>query len=605
MRHALSSLAATGLVAALLSLAGCEREPPAPEPEPASLRATATGEVIGFADRFDTFTWRAIPYAAPPVGELRWRAPQPAAAWQGTREALRWADWCPQFPIPMVSDSDAPWLGDEDCLYLNVSAPRGWQAGDAPLPVMVWIHGGGNTLGSADLYSSVRNLAAQQNVVVVSIQYRLGLLGWFNHPALREQAANALDASGNFGTLDTIAALQWVQDNIAAFGGDPGNVTVFGESAGGINVFALLLSPLAEGLFHRAISQSGILMTSTLASADGDAAHAINPNSSRALLERLVLADGQAASASAAAELLAGWDSQAVMDYLRSKGPGELLEQVQGQFMGMFPAAQLLRDGVVIPDAEPLDALASGAFNRVPIIAGTNRDEIKLMMMRDPDFTQPLFGVLPRVKDTALYDRVTGYGSDMWKVVGADEPAAAILAAGHEDIFVYRFDWDEPGGSFLIDLDTLLGAAHGLEIPFVFSDLDGEMTFMPFAVINDGNRDTAAPLAQAMSSYWGRFARDGEPGGTPAWQPWASDGAFMVFDVPGEGGIRMARGVIERNQVFRRLAGDAAPLGGEDRRCTAYRALFGPDAIFGFTAQCPEGGTCAGAAENFCPESTR
>lgn len=133
------------------------------------------------------------------------------------------------------------------------------------------------------------------------------------------------------------------------------------------------------------------------------------------------------------------------------------------------------------PDLEPLDALATGAFNRVPVILGSNRDEMKLMMMRDPEFTQPLFGVLPRVKDTALYDRVTGYGSDIWKVVGADEPAAAMRASGHDEIYVYRFDWDEPGGSFLLDLDSLLGAARGLEIPFVFRDLDGEMSFMPFA----------------------------------------------------------------------------------------------------------------------------
>jgi para-nitrobenzyl esterase len=597
--------ALAGLVAVLLVLSGCEGEPTAPEPAPGSVRTTASGQVIGFADRFDTFTWRAIPYAAPPVGDLRWRAPQPAAPWQGTREALDWAAWCPQFPIPMVADTDEPWLGDEDCLYLNVSAPRTWQASDEPLPVMVWIHGGGNSLGSADLYSSVRNLAAQQDVVVVSIQYRLGLLGWFNHPALREQAADALDASGNFGTLDTIAALQWVRDNIAAFGGDPGNVTIFGESAGGINVFALLLSPLADGLFHRAISQSGILMTATMDSADGVEAEQVNPNSSRAVLERLLLADGKAASASAASQLVADWDAREVMAYLRGKGPGELLQQVQGQFMGMYPAAQLLRDGLVIPDVEPLEALAAGAFNRVPIIAGTNRDEIKLMMMRDPNFTQPLFGVLPRVKDTALYDRVTGYGSDMWKVVGADEPAAAILASGHEDIYVYRFDWDEPGGSFLIDLDTLLGAAHGLEIPFVFRDLDGEMSFMPFAVINDDNRDAAAPLADAMSAYWGRFARDGAPGGTPTWEPWDEDGAFLVFDVPDQGGIRMAQGEIHRHQVFTRLAGDAPALGGADRLCTAYTTLFGAEAIFGFTALCPEGEPCAGAAENFCPQPGR
>jgi para-nitrobenzyl esterase len=259
-----------------------------------SLRQTVNGEVIGFEDRHDTWSWRGIPYAQPPIGDLRWRAPQPALPWEGTLQALEFAPWCPQLPIPVVNDTDEPWLGDEDCLYLNVSAPKSWSPGDELLPVMLWLHGGGNSVGSADLYAAVRNLAHREQVITVSIHYRLGMLGWFRHPALVAEAANEFDASGNFGTLDTIAALQWVRDNIQAFGGDPGNVTVFGESAGGMNTFALLLSPLAKDLFHRAISQSGMLVTSPLASAENaqDAPQPGHVNSSTELLSRLLQADG-------------------------------------------------------------------------------------------------------------------------------------------------------------------------------------------------------------------------------------------------------------------------------------------------------------------------
>jgi para-nitrobenzyl esterase len=191
------------LFSGLSLLYACSREPELPTPAPESSRQLSGGTVVGFADRFDTWTWLGIPFAQAPVDELRWRAPRPAQPWEGTLEVLSFAPMCPQLPIPIVNDTDEPWLGDEDCLYLNISAPKSWSPGDKALPVMVWMHGGGNTVGSADLYNAVRNLAAREQVVTVSIHYRLGVLGWFSHPALREQAADDLDASGNFGTLDT------------------------------------------------------------------------------------------------------------------------------------------------------------------------------------------------------------------------------------------------------------------------------------------------------------------------------------------------------------------------------------------------------------------
>jgi para-nitrobenzyl esterase len=198
--------------------------------------------------------FRGIPYAAAPLGELRWREPQPVAAWQGIRETTQYGKMCPQsFPASRVADSVPESGMSEDCLYLNVVTPA--QSDQAKLPVMVWFHGGGLTTGwgNSDSYNS--RFLPQKGVVQVSVTHRLGPMGYFAHPALTAESPNR--ASGNYGSLDTLAALQWVSKNIAAFGGDPGNVTIFGVSGGGQKVLWLMASPLAKGLFHRAIVMSG------------------------------------------------------------------------------------------------------------------------------------------------------------------------------------------------------------------------------------------------------------------------------------------------------------------------------------------------------------
>jgi para-nitrobenzyl esterase len=591
----------------LLALSACTDSPPSYEAAPESSREISAGTLTGFADSGDTWTWLGIPYARPPVGALRWRAPLPAQPWEGELQATAWSAMCPQLPIPLVNRTSRSWLGDEDCLYLNVSAPRSWQAGDPPLPVMVWMHGGGNSVGDAGQYPALRNLAATGQVITVSIHYRLGILGWFSAPALRELADNPLDASGNFGTLDTILALQWVQDNIDVFGGDPGKVTVFGESAGGINTFALLLSPLAEGLFHRAISQSGILVTNATELAENpvDGAPAGHPNSSGELLLRLLLDEGLANDRQAATDLLATWSAQQTMQYLRSKPPEVLLQQMQNREMGLYPFPFHLRDGLVLPAGDPLEQLRAGQFNRVPVIMGTNRDEMKTMLSRNPDYIDMRFGLLPRVSDQALYDRATSYGSAMWKAEGADQPARAMWEAGHREVFVYRFDWDEAPSGWLLDLPSLLGAAHSFEIPFVFSDLDNEMTFLPFGLFDEDNMAGAKPLAQAMTSYWLQFARAGQPGRgwretLPGWPSWEVRENFLVFDSAHSGGIRAAQGGEHPAAIFARLEGDGAALGGPQGVCRAYLASFGADAIFQQSSQC-QGDSCPGAQRRFCP----
>ena len=256
----------SALLAIALAFTACgEPPPPAPHSDPITKRTIASGDVVGFVGAHGSHVWLGIPYAAPPTGALRWRAPRDRSPGRAAREALAFGARCPQYASPLEATREpGSVLGSEDCLTLNVWAPPG--AARERLPVMFWIHGGGNVQGGSDFYDGAA-LAVRQNVVVVSANYRLGPFGWLRHAALREGATYE-DASGNFGTLDLIHALRWVRANAGAFGGNPESITIFGESAGGRNVVSLLSSPLARGLFHGAIVQSGGTRSSGLAEAE-------------------------------------------------------------------------------------------------------------------------------------------------------------------------------------------------------------------------------------------------------------------------------------------------------------------------------------------------
>ncbi|MEH6571508.1 MAG: carboxylesterase family protein, partial [Halioglobus sp.] len=301
----------------------------------ATERSTRYGQVIGFIDNNESHTWMGIPYAQAPVGELRWRAPLEPQSWEGTYEALQAGDFCKQFGSQMESRPPSEWgkpIGSEDCLKLNIFAPAfaadAVPEGDQRLPVMVYVHGGGNMVGYANQFKySGTQLANTHDVVVVTFNYRLGPFGWFSHPALNS-GGSAEDQSGNYGNLDSIRALKWVQDNIEAFGGNPDNVTLFGESAGGMNTFVLLASPLAQGLFHKAIVQSGITTKTTPLSSAQNYVNSAEPgdkNSSREVLNSFLVADGLAGSRQEATEYQNGMSSAEISDYLRSKSADDLL----------------------------------------------------------------------------------------------------------------------------------------------------------------------------------------------------------------------------------------------------------------------------------------
>lgn len=515
-------------LSALALFSACARTP-APEPEPAAdpatLRRTAHGEVVGYVAVNGVSVWRGLPFAAPPVGDLRWRAPRPAASWSGVREATAPAPICPQLSnVFNAGEGVKPGtlLGAEDCLTLDVYAPA--NADPATTPVMVWVHGGGNVWGSARQYDP-SNLAANENVVIVVVQYRLGPLGWFAHEAIRGSAETADDAGASFALLDLAAALEWVKANAAAFGGDAARVTIFGESAGGHNVAGLLASPRAKGMFHRAIIQSGLFDSVTVDEAENGGGPDINP--ARAVAERLGAADAGALRAVPVKALFNAYDLDAA---------------------GFSSMPRMIADGVALPEEGLRAAIGAAAdADAVPVITGTNRDEMKLFQLVDPRLVNRTLGVFITPKDAHFYDRLADYQSRLWRIRSVDEPAALMTGAGRADVYAYRFDWDEGGRFLWTDLKKLLGAAHAIEIPFVMNrfELLGRLDPLMWTKATAAERET---LSRQMGGYWAAFARSGDPNGVPRdgerpeWLRWSGDAALMRFDGASGGGSEMIGG---------------------------------------------------------------
>ncbi|HTO54394.1 MAG TPA: carboxylesterase family protein [Myxococcota bacterium] len=559
--------------------------------DPDSKRTISSGELVGFAANEKSQGWLGIPFAAPPVADLRWRPPRPPAPWSGTRESLRAGSPCMQVAGLLSGTPElkpGSLAGNEDCLYLNVYAPRA-SASEAKLhhwPVMFWIHGGGNTVGRGDGYDG-SELAAAYDVVVVTVNYRLGPFGWFRHPALVADAADDDGRSGNWGTLDLIQALKWVRAEIPAFGGDSQNVTIFGESAGGVDVYSLLVSPRAAGLFQRAISESGGLNGATLAKAQNpkSAAEPGDERSSAEVTPHVLFPELEPELAQkSVAELSAG----ELAAKLRAASPDAVFAAYRGEgqgFGGMLRMPLVIRDGAVLPQEEIEQRLADGHYNQVPVITGTNRDELKLFMFGDRSQVTWWFGFLPRIKDVNHYDVSAEYGTLGWKMGAVDSPARDMRNVQGPSVYAYRFDWDEEPKLLWSDFSVLLGAAHGLEIPFVFKNFRMEAFERMWTEQNRAGREE---LADAMSSYWAQFAYSGSPGrgragDLPEWKAWDNaDGADkgIVFDTHAGGGIRMERQAVTKESVLAKMAGDSRM---DDKlRCEIFQGYVDHDA---FTAE--------------------
>lgn len=430
--------------------------------------------------------FRGIPYAAAPIGPLRWSPPEPAAGWRGTRDAMEFAAACPQ---PARRDRRRR-IGptDEDCLYLNVWTPAADNApGGSGLPVMVWVHGGAFRYGAGSLPFYDGASFARNGVVLVTFNYRLGRLGFFAHPSL--------DGGGNFALMDQAAALRWVRQNIGAFGGDAGNVTVFGESAGGASVLHLLTSPKAEGLFDKAIIQSGggLQIDRHLTETRG-----ARPS----LQDEGVAWQGAATSARA----LRAIPAQAVVDASAGGGVGSLGPVIDGDWVLDDPGARLL----------------AGRFHRVPVLVGSNSYEASVLTAFGTDAEQLLGAVAGQQRLRDLYpdedwaDRAWGDGAF---VAGARLTARAVAAAG-VPAYLYHFDYvpERRRGK-------RPGAGHGTEIPFVFNTLDA----FPGARLMLTEQDQS--MARRIHSHWLSFARGGNPAGRAEgyWPAYAPDNDTLLW----------------------------------------------------------------------------
>ena len=495
-----------------------------------SATAQTTAGTIEGTEENGLCVFRGVPFAAPPVGDLRFKAPQPVEPWDGVREAKSFGPISLQAPNEMLEallpPSDPPQPQSEDCLYLNV-----WTPGlDGARPVMVWIHGGAFTIGSgSEDYYDGANLASRGDVVIVTINYRLGALGFLNLPALGET---------NFGMRDQVAALKWVQDNIANFGGDPNNVTIFGESAGGMSVASMMASPEAAGLFQKAIPQSGaghngLTVEATNATAlKFCAALGVDPDD----VDALMSADpADILAASVAVDPLADAESADPTDLLAATGAVDPLANAESAADlsgdGDSPTPQMpfqpVIDGAFLSSL-PIDHIRDGSADGIATLVGTLDEEMKLLAAAgeaDPMSEEAVTALLSMMHPDgpAAYATYRAARRERGEDDSPDEIFVAVISdvmlripglrladaqTSRAPTFAYLFDWKSPA------LGGALGSCHALELPFVFGTHDVAPEFCG-----------AGPVADAFSELamdtWLNFAKTGNPAGdgvdAPTW----------------------------------------------------------------------------------------
>lgn len=537
-----------------------------------TLRTTDYGMIEGISDKTtNTWAWKGVPYAKPPVGELRWRAPAEPEKWDNVRATKNFGPACAQYGRIYGPGANNRYdetigttlnqaVGNEDCLYLNI-----WRPANAKpnLPVIVFFHGGSNVSGyTADPVYDGGHLAKTTNSVVVTVNFRLGVLGFFSLPQLKE-GADPESASGNFAILDSIKSLQFLRKNIANFGGDPDNVTIMGESAGAINVYALLTSPkLANSQtkpFHRAVPLSGGL--SLASNLPQGTIPTMSPATTydaqgNALLWNLLIDDGKASTVAEAQAYAASQTPQQIADYMRSKSPAQIFRVL----LTKLAAAGLggsgpIPEGAVV-SSNPVNAITNNQYVQVPVLAGNTRDEGKLF----PAFL-PLVSGIPGsariVTDAQLFANHFSYqpndppqtAIEQWiapAYLPADAPVTGFTARAEQfnrifflasrdnilnalkakqpDVWYYRFDWDEQPAPW----NVIYGAAHLFDLPFVFGNFGPSL--MANIMNTNANRSGRLELSHAMMRSIGTFAKRGDPNNDALgvyWPVWPSG---LVFD---------------------------------------------------------------------------
>jgi len=452
-------------------------------------------------------SYKGIPFAAPPVGDLRWKPPQPVKPWKGIRVAKSFPAMCPQFQF-------IPGPQSEDCLGLNVWTPA--RSASEKLPVMVWIHGGGFVIGASSQSAYDGEPLATEGVVVVTINYRLGIFGFMAHPSLSKESPQGV--SGNYGLLDMVAGLEWVKRNIGAFGGDPNNVTIFGESAGGTAVCLLMVVPQAQGLFHKVIAESAWGMFNPIS-------HLKESWYGRIPMEKFGEAQGD----------LVALRSKSMADIIKMVGPPDMGGDKADKGEAFVPVV----DGVVLPD-DPARLFSAGKFAHVGLIAGTNADEgtllggppvhnlAQLRKYAEKTFgsqTDGLLAVYPASTDADAYD-AAAYASGDYEFLHGTRSVLRAVSKGKNKVFQYQFTRVNGVGRRL-----KWGCFHASEVSYVFGTLPdsvyGTTATMigDFSVDADTYNDVVSRLSKAMGPAWVRFAKTGDPNGPglTAWPAFNED----------------------------------------------------------------------------------
>ncbi|MDK1024921.1 MAG: carboxylesterase family protein [Gammaproteobacteria bacterium] len=542
--------------------------------------ATAQGKIVGVQLNDRTNGWFGIPYAKPPINSLRWQPPQPLDAREESLQTKSPGSSCVQ-PAGSWSKNDDPITGSEDCLYLNVYAPISHDAvSNNKYPVMVWIHGGANYMGRGDSVDGAK-LAALHNLVVVTINYRLGPFGWFHHPVIVEGISDtdtsAGTRTGNFALLDMLAALIWVKENAEVFGGDADNITVFGESAGAQNIYALLMTPLAKGLFHRAIAESGGFWNMSKEQAINYPTEPVpgSPASARQIVAELLLETGRSPDMESAQIMQTSLVQGALRHWLRSLSAEQIMTPYLTKKNLGYDLPSVTYDGVMFPDKSQTELLIDSHLASVPVLIGSNRDEQKLYQWLDPKLVL-IEAAKTSIRDPIKYERINYFYSTWWTVKAVNELADIRLLAGQAPVFAYRFDWDDEYSGPDADYKKLLGAAHGIEIPFVFGDFNH--SFMQGMVFNASNREAREKLSDAVMSYWAEFAYTGKPGkgrtgDLPEWHLWNSGPGSnkLILDTLADGGIRMERDTLDADKLYDELFQDTNFTKAE--KCRMYKEM--------------------------------
>ena len=505
---------------------------------------TPNGAVLGIEEE-NLYVFKGLAYAKAPVGELRWKAPRDVAISNEIIDATEFKSECIQ---PASESFISNWnvsVGNEDCLFLNIYVPKNQtEINKNKFPVMFWIHGGSNIWGSGDFYDYSK-LATDKQVIVITVNYRLGLFGWFSSEHLRN-TSEGLDQSSNFGQLDLIKGLEWVNENIASFGGDASNVTIFGESAGGHNVLTLLASPLADGLFHKAISQSGYVSSYSQEFADS-----VSELSSKNIFKD---------------DIKFMVNDEDIVGYLRSLSSEEIYQRYKKTAdENLYPITPItIRDGIVVPKEGIYEALEDIDEDLV-VVAGTNKDEMNFWYIRSNYFYNSTGEIILRLKRSE--DNLKSwikYRSDIWRFKGAEEPLRR-MSKTNDNLYSYRFDWDEQNdSSFAGNYALFVGASHGMEIPFVTGDFDlGPITFYvkPF-LFPDASEEGRLALSNLMMDYWANIAKYGNPNEFtkgPEWEKFtAENNQLLILDNPLSDNVKMETMPVVPNNLLNSIESDSA-----------------------------------------------